>query len=116
MTTLDEFVAHCRESATGEDPACDDCRESMVDDNNGYPGLCPVGLVLWIAMSVDEKSDAYDLVWPGCMYYTGGAWQNRPPEYCDNDTEPGSDYCAAHQAATGETDNSDEPVWGMEDD
>ncbi len=114
MTTLDEFVAHCRESATGEDPPCDDCRESMVDDNNGYPGLCRVGLVLWSALPPEDQANAYERVWPGCTYYTGGAWQNRPPQYCDADAEPGSEYCALHSAATGETDNSDEPQWDGE--
>lgn len=47
-----------------------------------------------------------------CTYNAAGF--GRPPEYCDEDAAPGSEYCALHQVAVGERDNIDEPQWGDE--
>lgn len=41
-----------------------------------------------------------------CAYNTAPA--NQPPEYCEQPCAEGSEYCPAHQYATGESDNSDE--------
>lgn len=56
-----------------------------------------------------------DLWKPGpCAYvYTGSRWT--APEPCDLDAVEGSEYCSIHRARM-ENDNSDEPVWALEDD
>ncbi len=66
---------------------------------------------------VDEAVTAAwdeDPVSPWCTHNVAGV--GRPPESCGEDTVPGSDSCPAHLAASGETDDSDEPVWSGEDD
>jgi hypothetical protein len=102
---MDAFVAHCRK--------CEECRASMIGNNNGYPGMCDVGLRLWLMLEPADQQAAYTAVWPTCAY-AYGPFYKQPPEYCDNDTEPGSQYCATHRYVEEGYDNSDDPTWDDE--
>ncbi len=64
--------------------------------------------------------DTFTAVYPDddetrtCAYvYHVGSYTN-PPEPCDLDAEEDSEYCARHRA-TEDGDNSDEPIWAMEE-